>query len=154
VVVASRLGPAPSSCEGPVSRSTPPGFGLLFGENPVWFGPYAGYGEKGKALHLLRDSPRTRLGWRIKVLWVVADEQKTPVTVRVESTDAAAPALIEPAGGSPQESAVLDPKHPGAYSNPDTADFPSYVYFPKAGCYAFEATWPDGTWQVVLGVGR
>src|SRR5687768_2417376 len=143
-VVASRLASAPTNCEGPISRSKPPGFGLLFGENPVWFGPYARYGRIEQSLHLQPDSPRTELGWRIKVLWLVSSKQDAPVTIRVGSMGGATPPLVELAGGSAHVSAVLDPNNPGAYSNPNTADFPSYVYFAEAGCFFFDATWPGG----------
>jgi hypothetical protein len=70
-------------------------------------------------------------------------------SLRVDSGD---PALIE-LGAVPLDRVILDPANPGAYSNPKTADFPSSVYFPEAGCYAFEARWPGGSWRAVLAVG-
>lgn len=152
--VASSVGPPPPNCGGPLARSKPPGFGLLFGEKPVWFAPYARYEMRRQALHLLPDTPREHLGWRIKVLWLVLRKQEAPVTIKAGSLAGPASSPLIELEGSPRTSVVLDPKNPGAYSNPHTADFPSYVYFVGAGCFFFQATWPEGRWRAVFGMGR
>lgn len=48
----------------------------------------------------------------------------------------------------------LDPSHPGAVSEGDWKEFPSYLYFPRAGCYALRARWPGGEWDLGFGFGR
>jgi hypothetical protein len=154
--VASRLGPAPTNCRGSLTRSKAPGFGLLLGKKPVWFGPYARYDRRRQTLRLFPDTPKVQLGWRIKVLWLVWEKQEAPVTIKAgRLAGAASPPLIQLGGeGTPRTSVSLDPKHPGAYSNPHTADFPSYIYFSGAGCIFLQATWPEGNWRAVFGVGR
>lgn len=108
---------------------------------------------RGQALRLPADTPYTDHGWRIKVLWLVPAGYEHPVTIRAARVGEGAPPLIQLVA-VPRERVVLDPATPGAYSNPETADFPSSVYFPEAGCYTFEARWPGGGWRVVLPVGR
>jgi len=106
----------------------------------------------GEALRLPFDTPHTDHGWRIKVLWLAPAEYPQKITVRSLRLDDGEPALIE-VGTVSGDRVTLDPANPGAYSHPKTADFPSSVYFPEAGCYAFGAGWPGGSWRVVLAVG-
>ena len=113
-------------------------------------GVYAPVG--GEVMRLPPDTPCTEHGWRIKVLWLAPAEYEHQITVQSVRVDDGDPALIQ-LTTVPRERIVLDPANAGAYSNPKTADFPSSVYFPEAGCYAFEAAWPDGSWRAVLAVG-
>ena len=106
----------------------------------------------GEVLRLPPDTPHTVHGWRIKVLWLAPADYPEQITVRSLRLDEGEPALIE-VGTVPRDRVIFDPANPGAYSNPKTADFPSSVYFPEAGCYAFEVDWPGGSWRAVLAVG-
>jgi len=145
------LGAPPADCKSRAPRSKPPGFpGPVIGREPVWMGVYAPV--RREALRLPPDTPYTEHGWRIKVLWLTPAEYAHQITVQSLRVGEGDPALIELVT-VPRERIVLDPANPGAYSNPKTADFPSSVYFPQAGCYVFEAAWPGGSWRVVLAVG-
>lgn len=145
------LAAPPADCESRAPSSKPPGFpGPVIGRVPVWMGVYAPV--RGEALRLPPDTPYTEHGWSIKVLWLTPSEYPHQIAVRSLRVDAGDPALIE-LGTVPQDRVGLDAANPGAYSNPKTADFPSSVYFPEAGCYAFEARWPGGSWRAVLAVG-
>ncbi len=57
---------------------------------------------------------------------------------------------------SPATAATLDPANPGVPITSPRAyrEFPSYGYFPGAGCYVLQATWGRGAWRIVVGVGR
>jgi hypothetical protein len=33
-------------------------------------------------------------------------------------------------------------------------EFPSYLYFDGAGCFELEATWQEGSWRLVFGLGH
>ena len=148
------LDAAPANC-GPPARSEAPGTGTMFGADPFWFGPYAAYDEIPQTIHIAADAPHTSHGWQVKTLWIVANHLSAPVEVRVRALSGDMRMWVR-LGGSRllQQSFLLDPAHPGAYHDPDVADFPSYAYFPKAACYVIEGSWPAGMSRVILGVGR
>jgi hypothetical protein len=158
VSVATRLEPPPSGCRGPVpARSQPPGteLGRMFGHAPVWAGPYATYEPSAQALHLGPDAPRARLGWRIKVLWALSPEIDEKVAVSGQEVTDGTPVSFALAEGAPTTSAILDPAAPGVpVITDEPLQFPSYAYFPRAGCYSLEARWNDGDWSMVFAVGR
>jgi hypothetical protein len=155
--VSRTLGPAPKSCPGPkpkrerVSTQLAP----LAGRDPVWAGFYARLDERTGALHLARDTPRTSNGWRVKVLWAVAEHERAVIALR--GRDLTSRARVRFGVGSAAVSTVglLDPRKPGtpAFAG-EPREYPSYLYFPEAGCYRLRATWPGGHWRMVLGVGR
>ena len=149
------LGAAPVRCGPLPPRSEAPGTGPMFGSDPFWFGPYAGYDETRRAIRIRADAPHTRNGWQIKTLWLVSQHANATVNVRVGGLAQDAQMSVRLSGRYLlQRSFVLDPAHPGAFHDPATADFPSYVYFSRAGCYFVEASWPSGMTRVILGVGR
>jgi hypothetical protein len=84
----------------------------------------------------VRDSPRTELGWRIKVLWVVASRQATPVNIMVEGVGGVAPASIE-LEGSPRRTVVLDPKKSGRLQQPQHPRLPFLRLLPEGGLLFF-----------------
>jgi hypothetical protein len=103
------------------------------------------------------DTPRTRDGWRDKVLWLVARQQKGVIRLRGRelATGTALNFHVELSGAGIGPVGLLNHGTPGAVTNPgEPKQFPSYVYFPKAGCYALGASWQGGSWKVVVGLGR
>jgi hypothetical protein len=155
--VAKSLARAPGSCTGPKPRLTGFGrYGNLAGSSPVWAGFYAAFDSARQIYRIERDAPRTEYGWRVKVLWVVSPGLK--LHARVQGRDlATGTELWFEIGeeGSEAPFGVLDPAHPGV---PPTSDgykeFPSYMYVPRAGCYAISAEWTDGGWRLIVGLGR
>jgi hypothetical protein len=151
------LARAPTNCPPPrpklqrVSSRLAP----LTGGRPVWAGFYARLDPRSGRLHLEEDAPHTPDGWRIKVLWAVAEDQLTPVTVHGRELRTGKALRID-VGDAPQSRvATLDPANPGTPAfQGEPREFPSYVYFPRAGCYAIEARWGAGHWRFVLAVGR
>ena len=107
------------------------------GTAPAWMGVPGG--EEPASLTLPPDTLYVDGGWRTKVIWVVEADQPDPVRVMGSRVGGGEPPRIEIASVARPE-VVLDPAGPAAASGPETADFPSNVYFPEAGCYAFEAT--------------
>ena len=144
------LGPAPTAC-GPPPQSRPnANYAPMVGEAPFWFAPGIG---ADSALHVTANVPHTELGWRVKTLWVVAKQLRAPVTVRVGGL-AGERMRVQFGGVRTYASFLLDPENPRAFHDPEMADFPSYAYFPKAGCYFVDAAWPGGAIRVFVGVGR
>lgn len=58
-------------------------------------------------------------------------------------------------GGDPTPTATLDPATPGAVSEPGSPwrEFPSYLYFPSAGCYLLQVDSADAGWNLRFGFG-
>jgi hypothetical protein len=145
------LGPAPTACGPPPPRSRPNAhYAPMVGEAPFWFAPGIG---ADSALHITADVPHTDLGWRVKTLWVVAKQLRAPVTVRLGGL-AGERMRVQFGGVRTYTSFHLDPEDPRAFHDPEMADFPSYAYYPKAGCYFVDAAWPGGATRVFVGVGR
>jgi hypothetical protein len=133
-----------------------PDYAPLLGRAPVWFGPYLKVDERRSTFHILADAPRTDHGWRVKFLWVIDPGQEAPVTIRGGDLSGDRGLSLEPEGTKVSASATLDPGRPGVPPDPSSGfkEFPSYVYFPAAGCYFLEATWPGGSWRIVFAAGR
>lgn len=156
--VARSLGPPPRGCGAPrLSRSAvSPNYAPLLGRAPVWFGPYLSVDERRSTFHVLADAPRTERGWRVKFLWVIGPAQDAPVTLRGGDLSGEHQVPLELEGAEVAASATLDPERPGALPDPSSGfkEFPSYLYFPAAGCYFLEASWPGGSWKIAFAVGR
>jgi hypothetical protein len=144
------LEPRPSNCPGPRPKRVPvdPEFGPLNGKRPAWGGVYAPYNTKTNSFRLPPDTPHTKLGWRVKILWVVAPKQRDPITLSGRQTGSEESIWFE-IDQMPATTYAILPANTTEYF----ADFPSYVYFPSAGCYSIEARWPDGSWRLGFGVG-
>jgi hypothetical protein len=125
-----------------------PEFGPLSGERPAWGGVYAPYNTKTNSFRLPPDTPHTKLGWRVKILWVVAPKQHDPIALSGRQTGSEESIWFE-IDQMPATTYASLPANTTEYF----ADFPSYVYFPSAGCYSIEARWPDGSWRLGFGVG-
>jgi len=155
--VAVTLRSPPAGCPGPSAEPQRPTrlYGKLYGRQPVWGGFYAEFDPHVHVFHAA-DAPRTDTGWRIKVLWIVHRDQSDPVVLSAHRGDGE-PVWFEIAviGPPPATSAGLDPAHPeNVAERGGWKEFPSYVYFPSAGCYTLEASWRGGRWRIGFGFGR
>lgn len=150
-----RLDAAPASCPEasiPVERAGP--YGELVGRAPVWGGFYARTAH-GFTAFAASDAPRTRYGWRIKVLWVMRARGAEEVALLGENTATAEALWIQPTGRRPGPQATLDPSEPGAPSeDPSWLNYPSYLFFPRAGCYHLSVSSSAGRWDMSFGFGR
>jgi hypothetical protein len=101
------------------------------------------------------DAPRTRRGFRVKVLWIMDPHQRNPI--RIEGTNIRTGGSVwfkAEDSGPPGSSARLDPDEQGVIIQSDGwREFPSYLYFPGAGCYELVARWSKGSWRLVFGLG-
>jgi hypothetical protein len=155
-VVAVTLTRAPEACAGPVPRprQVDPSYGNLVGDSPVWAGMYADFEAETRTYRAL-DAPRTEYGWRIKVLWLIEPDHEGLIDVRGANTSTGEALWFAAEGEDPGTSLALDPSEPGAPSESGGwREFPSYLYFPRAGCYEVGATWSGGAWQLGFGLGR
>jgi hypothetical protein len=60
-----------------------------------------------------------------------------------------------PEDEDPATSLVVDSEAPGVLpQGRGWKEFPSYLYFPRAGCYVLTAEWPGGAWRLGFGLGR
>ncbi len=154
--VAAKLGPPPTDCTGPPPDPRPVVrlYGALDGARPIWAGIYARYRHAHQAFYAA-DAPRTKHGYRIKVLWVMHPRQKSPVEVEGRALATGRPLYFDVGNtGEPVRSARLNPKEPGTVPEHDWKEYPSYLFFARAGCYELEAKWPGGSWRRVFGFGR
>lgn len=129
-------------CQEPARRTIDPHFGEAAGDAPLWVvGP----------LGNVTGTPPVPIGWKQKVLWVLAPEQTEALTLSGRNLDDGTPLWFELAGDAPATSVVLDPQQPGIpVQHGAWREWPSYLSVPKAGCYALEARWPGGAWQLTF----
>jgi hypothetical protein len=158
--VSGRLGSAPTTCPGPkphLKRVTP-SVAPAIGREPVWGAFYARLDPKTGALHMGGGNvPRTRYGWRDKVIWLVGSHHKGVIRLRGHNvtTGSALRFKVLLSGQGVTTVGLLNHGKPGAVTNPgEPKTFPSSIYFPKAGCYALNARWGGGSWRLVVGLGR
>jgi hypothetical protein len=121
------------------------------GPGPCGAGPYA---ELDSSINAYRasDAPRTDYGWRVKILWIMHPEQTIPVALEGTNVTTGEPLWFALEGEDTSIGASLDPAHP-ENENLGWKEFPSYVFFPSADCYAVEAAGSGGTWQLGFGIG-
>ena len=155
--VAPKLGPAPRDCPGPYARprKVAAAYGFLVGGTPLWAGMYAPH-ERSDRAYRAADAPRTRFGFRVKVLWVMRPASDATVTIsgRNLSTDAPLRFEVEELGDEGSGTEVrLDP-HLGGTGESGWKEFPSYVFFDRAGCFELRAASTDGAWRIRFGFGR
>jgi hypothetical protein len=149
------LGEAPSNCPGPEPRTQKVAdfVGPVAGGSPLWAGFYATYDPATNA-YSAPDAPRTEQGWRIKNHFPVEHAHRAPVELTGTSVDEpAATVTFDIEDAEPGATAIFDrPSVPVTHAG--WREFPTYAYFPVAGCYGFRATWTDGSWELGFGFGR
>jgi hypothetical protein len=123
----------------------------LVGSKPLWAGFYARYDAK-RHVFTTRDPPRTKQGFRIKVLWVMNPRNEGPVLLNGENTDAGAPVRFHFEELGTVTRPELTPEIAGV-SESEWREFPSYLYFDRAGCFTVEATGKDSSWKLGFGFG-
>jgi hypothetical protein len=152
--VSATLRAAPQSCAGasiPFGRAGP--FGELVGRAPAWAGFYAS--RHGRTAFSAPDAPRTRYGWRIKVLWILRAAEAVPAIISGANSATGEALWLQPTGRKPSTEARLDPAQPGAPSeDPGWLNYPSYLFFPRAGCYELSVRSSAGGWNMSFGFGR
>jgi hypothetical protein len=145
-----------------VHRSAPGrGWGQLVGTSPLWLGVYARVNAQRARITVQQDRfyKRRKWGWPVKILWVIPRTQTAPINLTLRRAATSAPVWIR-IGGLYTEltrAPTLDPArpgHPDDPARPDTHEWGSTVYFPRAGCYAFAASWLGGSRNVVFAFGR
>jgi hypothetical protein len=103
------------------------------------------------------DVPRTRYGWRDKVIWLVTSRHKGVIRLRGHNlaTGTALRFKVLLSGRGVTTVGLLNPRKPGAVTNQgEPKTFPASIYFPKAGCYSISAGWRGGSWKLVVGLGH
>jgi hypothetical protein len=154
---AKPLGVAPEGCPGPEPRTeTVADFigPVAFGP-PLWAGVYATYNAATNT-YSAPDAPLTEHGWRIKILYLLEPGHDTAVELvgeGVEATDGAVVFAVE--GTAPSTVATFDPGSPAIpVQHEGWREYPTYAYFPSAGCYLLTATWTGGRSELGFGLGR
>lgn len=155
VKIAQELGSAPTNCPGPhptqhhVSRA----YARLIGARPLWAGFYARYEHRSHAF-IARDTPRTKYGFRVKVLWVVTPGHDGPLTIAGRNIRSGAPIRFDAEEVTEHGTeARLDPAT-GGIGETGWREFPSYLYFDGAGCFKLSASWDEGGWSLKFGFGK
>jgi hypothetical protein len=130
-------------------------YGELVGGTRVWAGIYAE--RDGPNVFHAPGAPHRRLGWRIKVLWIMRAHVSAGV-VRISGVnlDTEEPLWFQVSGESAQDPTPvleLDPSSGIQTTGRRWAEFPSYLFFPRAGCYSIRATGEDDGWEVIVALG-
>jgi hypothetical protein len=125
-------------------------YGRAAGESPVW--AIINRFELVFASDEFEQNPLREYGYQFKVLWVL--EKNSPGKVQLSGGNLVdgKPLWFQLGGDEPAMTPTLDPLNPGAYSNPDYLDYPSYLFLPGPGCYFIEADWGEGIWRINLTV--
>ena len=152
--IARVLEAAPRGCDAAplVRRRVSPAYAPLLGADPVWFGPYLAIDRRRALLRIPDDAPRTEHGWRVKFLWIVRKQAPGPITL-AGVDGRGRPLLFEPEDQALSDQGRLDPAGADPVAS-GFVEFPSYVYFPGAGCFELAARWPGGGWRLRFGAGR
>jgi hypothetical protein len=125
-------------------------YGRAAGRWPIW--AIINRPELVFSMEEIQEVPMTEYGYRYKVLWVVIKTYTEKVSLQGWDWETDTPLWFQLGGEEPTTAPILDPLVPGAYSNADYVDFPSYVMFPETGCYVIEAAWGSESWQLYLTV--
>lgn len=145
------LAPPPADCDvyAITREEVSPRYAPLLGSAPVWFGPYLSVDEAEGVFRLHPGARVTRDGWQVKFLFVVQGAATGQVTVSGADTHGRPLRFAIDAQEPPTRSGVMNV----ASARETFVDFPSYVYFPGAGCFTLKAQWPGGSWQLSFAVG-
>jgi hypothetical protein len=155
-VVAANLDTAPAVCPGPHPRlgAASSAYGKVAGSGPLRGGIYAELNTRANAFHAT-DAPRTDFGWRIKILWLVRPDQAQPLMIQGSGSSSEGPVLFALPENDPTKTFQLDPADAGVpLEKGHWLEYPSYAYFPRAGCYRLSARWEGGGWDLGFGFGR
>lgn len=145
-------GKAPEDCPGPKPRPkrVHNDYGRVVGAKPVWAGIYA---RKDGTAYREDDAPRRRRGWRIKVLWVMHRDNELPVRIRGRNVTTGEPMWFNIWGKTKKVERMNPDKPKVPAGENDWKEYPSYVFFPRAGCYRLRARWEGGSWRIGFGFG-
>jgi hypothetical protein len=153
---APALAAAPTTCPRPpaLTVATVPFFGPAIGQSPVYL--------SGLSTPDLAASPRvtpvvyTAYGWEVMLLWAVEPGYTQPVTLHaLRLIDGQPLSLSVGFFQAPALAATLDPN-----ATSDSAQGAHWntwfgsLFVPGAGCYALQAAWAGGSWQIPFAVGR
>lgn len=156
-IVADRLARTPDSCANAhiEPHTVTPAYGAVLGEGPAYAGFYAEINSEHTGFRA-PDAPRTEFGWRIKVLWVVRPKTDAMTSLSGDNAQTDEPLwfqIIETERAGTR--GLLDPTAPGVPpSESGWTEFPSYLYFPRAGCYDLRADSGGAVWEVHFGFGK
>jgi hypothetical protein len=123
----------------------------LVGEDPLWAGFYARY-DPDQHRFVARDAPRTRYGFRVKVLWIMSPDHDESVTVAGRNLETDARVHFHFEGLRPTSVATLSQDVAGV-SETEWREFPSYVYFDRAGCFTLNMRSEAASWKLGFGFG-
>jgi hypothetical protein len=166
------LGPAPTSCdaEPPALTNDFPPQEQAIGHSPVllggFIGPYAklSLGPSASAMAYNWAAPYTPYGWPAPVGLILRGQISGPVTLSGSDPRTGHPLwfgfVVAGEWGPPTQVVprfVLDPAHPsppaGGLTDTETFWY-GYAFLPGAGCYTLDATWPGGSWHILVSAGR
>jgi hypothetical protein len=161
----ARPGIAPSNCPGlnATPMSVPPGAAYssrFIGGTPLWAGPYLKIDQaRGVWRFTQRLAWRVNGGWPVKLVWVTARREASPIVATITDLRTARKLRITVDGlfRASGTSVTLDPQrpsHPDSDDKPETHEWGSSVSFTNAGCYRLDGVWPEGALHVIFSFGR
>jgi hypothetical protein len=149
------LAPVPECPPGPQPQVIAPQyFGAAIGDTPVWVVGFAG--PHATIRIDTRNIQYTRYGWAARVIFVVKPGYTSPIMISGQNMEDSGPLWLQADAPMPQVSLYLDPNYPEVPSPENYggwAQWPTYLFIPKAGCYGLQARWPGGSWTVDFAAG-
>jgi hypothetical protein len=159
VEVAAQMDIAPTDC-GPTPEPVVVSehFAPVLGTWPIWGTISSGTADRKGILSIPVENNNSGLlagWWAHKVLWLVKTNYDGEVHITGFNIADDSPMYFSLEGNTPTIIAVLNPETPGAYAagSDQFANFPSFVWVSKAGCYLIEARWNGGLWRQTIAVG-
>jgi hypothetical protein len=161
VRVATEMRSAPTNCgPSPEPVKISEHYGPVLGAWPIWGTLAYGSGPMKGVISMPKENARDAKlpGWWLqRVLWLVKTSYTGEVRLRGYNVDDQSPMYFSFTvdNNRPTAVAVLNPAKPGAWAagSDQFANFPSWVWVSKAGCYKIEAEWNNGSWSQTLSVG-
>ncbi len=164
---------APASCAATapaLMHVGPPQWGAAVGQAPVWLAGMSGayptlrLGREASANAYDWSAPYTQFGWPAPIGIVLRgsfNQQVRLTSWNVSTGEVASFGLVQAGDwGAPSRVAQTfllnpsDPVIPAGGEDSTGVFWYGYAFFPQAGCYTLDATWPGGSWQATISAGR
>ena len=136
-----------------------PGYERQIGNFPVWL---SSFGAPNTVLHLQPSFVTSRKdwqGWSVNFQVNVKLRYTSIILLSINDVNhISSPLLRDPSDGSHTWRIVLNPLKPQHALGPTGKQYIGTwnmsLYLPGAGCYALDAAWNEGSWEVVFSAGR
>lgn len=98
----------------------------------------------------------TQYGWGVSIIVALQLSYPDGVLLQGENLDIGSSLWFDFSflPQQPTMALMVNADHSGQYGDSQWTSWIGYLYIPVAGCYALEASWPGGHWQVFFAAGQ